>query len=239
MAGSEAPGAGRPGETGTGKELVARRIHAERARRRARSSPSTAPPSPRRCSRRSSSATSEAPSPGRREKREGRFKAADRGTLLLDEIAEMPLPAQAKLLRVVQEGRFEPLGTNAGGPRRRADRVRHAPRSEAAHRRGPLPGGPLLPAQRASPLHIPPLRERPGDMPLLVDHFLRDSRARRTDALPELSLPRWQALTAYPFPATCASSRTPSSTRSCSRAAAPSSSSTCPTTSRGWPERPS
>src|SRR5262249_60547086 len=89
-----------------------------------------------------------------------------------DEIAEIPLPAQAKLLRVLQEGRIEPLGTNESIPvdvriisathRDLKERIaEHLFREDLYYRLNVLD------------MSIPPLRERRADLPLLVEHFLR------------------------------------------------------------------
>ena len=102
------------GETGTGKERVARAIHdISRRAKRARSCRSPAPRCPSRCSRPSSSGTSAARSPTRRSERRGRFELADGGTLFLDDIDDMPLAVQVKLLRVLQEREVERLGSAA------------------------------------------------------------------------------------------------------------------------------
>ena len=99
------------GESGTGKEVLARFIHrcsprAARALRRRQ----LRRDSRRTCSRRCCSATSAAPSPARTPAHPGKFEQAQGGTLLLDEITEMPLGLQAKLLRVLQEREVERLG---------------------------------------------------------------------------------------------------------------------------------
>ena len=84
----------------------------------------------------------------------------------------MPLPAQAKLLRVLQEGQFEPLGTNT--PVRVDVRIVSATHRDLRRR---MAEGrfreDLYYRLNVVALHIPPLRERPGDLPLLVNHFLR------------------------------------------------------------------
>ena len=105
-------------------------------------------------------------------KRDGRFRAAHGGTLLLDEVAEMPLPAQAKLLRVLQEGVIEPLGTN--------ESVRVDVRVISATHRNLQGAGrdglfreDLYYRLNVLNIDIPPLRERQGDLPLLVQYFLK------------------------------------------------------------------
>ena len=98
------------GETGVGKDVLAREIHRLSPRATSRSSRSTAPASPRPCSRASSSATSGAPSRARRGAKVGLLEAGNGGTVFLDEIGEMPLTLQAKLLRVIEEREVLPVG---------------------------------------------------------------------------------------------------------------------------------
>ena len=101
------------GETGTGKELLARAIHQNSRRKNSRSSPSTAAPSPRTCWNRSCSATPRDRSPARWRPRRGKVEMADGGTLFLDEIGEMPIELQVKLLRLIQQGEIEKVGATS------------------------------------------------------------------------------------------------------------------------------
>ena len=120
------------GESGTGKELFARAIHHLSPRATSRSSRSTAPPSPKTWSKTSSSATSAARSPAPATAKLGKLELAHGGTLFLDEIGELPLAIQAKLLRVLEERRFDRVGGTQSHRRRRPHRRRHQPRSRAS-----------------------------------------------------------------------------------------------------------
>ena len=164
------------GESGTGKELVARTLH-ERSPRAA--SPFIAvncAAFPETLLEAELFGHERGAFTGAVKRRDGRFKAADGGTLLLDEIAEMPLPAQAKLLRVLQEGTVEPLGTNEST---RVDvRIISATHREPA-RSGSSDGRfreDLYYRLNVLDIEIPPLRERRGDLPLLLQYFLSGSR---------------------------------------------------------------
>jgi DNA-binding NtrC family response regulator len=192
------------GETGTGKELVARRIHARSARRAGPFVAVNCAAFPETLLEAELFGHERGAFTGAAKRRDGRFKAAHGGTLLLDEVAEIPMPAQAKLLRVLQDMAIEPLGTN--------DRVSVDVRIvSATHRdlkRRIAEGAfreDLYYRLNVVGLVVPPLRERPGDLPLLVSHFLETylaaSGTRRAGQahLPEVSLPAWQALAAYPF----------------------------------------
>ena len=185
------------GETGTGKELVARRLHALSGRSAGPFVAVNCAAFPDTLLEAELFGYARGAFTGATRARDGRFKAADRGTLLLDEVAEMPLPAQAKLLRVLQEGQFEPLGTNTSV---RGD-VRIVSATHQDLRRRIAEGlfrEDLYYRLNVVAVHIPPLRERPGDLPLLVSHFLRLHGAPG-DPIPDVSLPAWQALAAYPF----------------------------------------
>ncbi len=185
------------GETGTGKELVARRIHALSTRSAGPFVAVNCAAFPETLLEAELFGYARGAFTGATRAREGRFKAADRGTLLLDEVAEMPLPAQAKLLRVLQEGQFEPLGTNT--PVRVDVRIVSATHRDLRRR---IAEGhfreDLFYRLNVVAVHIPPLRERPGDLPLLVNHFLQ-LHLPKGAPLPEVSVAAWQALTAYPF----------------------------------------
>jgi two-component system nitrogen regulation response regulator NtrX len=131
--------------------------------------------------------------------REGRFAAADRGTLLLDEIGDMSLRAQAKVLRVLQEGAYEPMGSTRT--------VRVDLRVLAATHQD-LPGlvtdglfrEDLFCRLRVIPLEVPPLRDRAGDVRLLGEHFLANYAVRDGIVAPCLSEASWRLLDVYPWP---------------------------------------
>jgi DNA-binding NtrC family response regulator len=135
---------------------------------------------------------------GAERRRDGRFKFADGGTLFLDEIAELPLPIQAKLLRVLQEGTFEPLGSNTTI---KVDvRVVSATHRDLRERvRDGLFREDLFYRINVIEIPIPPLRERPGDLTALVQHFLlRFSPAGRP--VPTISRSAWLALSKHDYP---------------------------------------
>lgn len=186
------------GERGTGKEVVARMVHEQSARR-------DKPFVTVNCGALAENLVEaelfgheRGAFTGALRKRDGRVKAADGGTLLLDEVAELPLPAQARLLRVLQEGTVEPLGTNT--PMRVDVRIISTTHRNLQERiRAGLFREDLYYKINVIELQMPPLRERPGDIPLLVNHFL----ARMTPtgaASPTVSQAAWAALSQYSFP---------------------------------------
>ena len=100
------------GETGTGKELIARGIHGRAGGPTSRSSRSTVPRFPAALMESEFFGHEKGAFTGATQKREGRFELADRGTIFLDEIGELSLDLQAKILRVLQEGEFAPVGSS-------------------------------------------------------------------------------------------------------------------------------
>ncbi|HET6279988.1 MAG TPA: sigma-54 dependent transcriptional regulator [Polyangia bacterium] len=131
-------------------------------------------------------------------RRDGRFRAANGGTLLLDEVGDMSPAAQAKLLRVLQEGTVEPLGTNQTI---RVD-VRVISATNRDLRKMMANGSfreDLYYRLNVLNIDIPPLRERQGDLPLLAQFFLNKFR-RPNGSPPRMSLAAWSALAAYGFP---------------------------------------
>ncbi|MCL2341486.1 MAG: sigma-54 dependent transcriptional regulator, partial [Proteobacteria bacterium] len=135
---------------------------------------------------------------GAHAKKLGRFELADGGTLLLDEIGDLPLGLQAKLLRVIEEGECEHLG----GTRTIRVDVRLLC-STAKDLKQEAEAGrfrrDLLYRLSVIPLHMPPLRERVEDIPLLVNHFLREFGRKRGMEL-ALSGDAMQCLMQYDFP---------------------------------------
>jgi PAS domain S-box-containing protein len=134
-----------------------------------------------------------------RESRPGRFQAAHRGTLFLDEVGEISPAAQAKLLRALEEKEVTPLGASAA--------VKADARVIAATNRDLLTlvqegrfREDLLYRLRVIPIRLPPLKERRGDIPLLVDHLLRRLRARTGKPAREVSAEALDLLCAHDFP---------------------------------------
>ncbi|HVO30803.1 MAG TPA: sigma-54 dependent transcriptional regulator [bacterium] len=186
------------GESGTGKEVVARLLHEKSARKGKPFVAVNCAAFPETLLEAELFGHERGAFTGAVKKREGRFKAAHGGTLFLDEVAEIPAPAQAKLLRVLQEGTFEPLGTNT--PVKVDVRVISATHRNLKERIAQnLFREDLYYRLNVLPLSIPPLRERQGDLPLLVEHFLARFAPEKNPP-PSLSGRAWAALANYAWP---------------------------------------
>ncbi len=131
--------------------------------------------------------------------RPGRFKAADGGTIFLDEISELPYELQAKLLRVLQNGEYEPVGSDktekvdvrlvSASNQDLSDLVdNHSFRADLYYRIAVVP------------FHVPPLRDRPGDIPLLIDALLQRLSERGYPRDISFSREAMRPIMNYPWP---------------------------------------
>jgi formate hydrogenlyase transcriptional activator len=187
------------GETGTGKELIARAIHDRSPRRQH-------PLVKVNCGAISAGLVEselfghvKGAFTGALTNRDGRFKLADGGTIFLDEVGELPPDTQVKLLRVLQEQEFEPVGSS--------QTVRVNVRVIAATNidlgmmvsEGKFRGD-LFYRLNVLPLTLPPLRERQGDVPLLVAFFVQRFGKKLAKAIKRVSEETMQRLAGYPWP---------------------------------------
>jgi PAS domain S-box-containing protein len=186
------------GETGTGKELVAAAIHSESRRQHGPFVPVNCGALPEGVVESELFGHVKGAFSGAFRDKKGRFELAHRGTIFLDEIAELPKNMQVKLLRVLETGTFERVGgekpvsadirvvsaTNRD-LKREVDRKRF--RADLYYRLNVVP------------IILPPLRERQGDIPLLVEHFLEQARSRGQTPL-GFGLAAIKLLRSYPWP---------------------------------------
>ncbi len=187
------------GETGTGKELVARAIHTLSPRRDRTMVKLNCGAMAAGLVESELFGHERGAFTGALQRRIGRFEQANRGTLLLDEIGELPLDGQVKLLRVVEEQELERVGGS--------DPVRVDVRLIAATNRdlaADVPAGrfraDLFYRLNVVPLRLPPLRERPGDIPLLVHSFIAHFRRKLGKPLHDVSPESLRRLEAHSWP---------------------------------------
>ena len=186
------------GESGVGKELVARAIHRNSLRSRERFVQVNCAAIPEELIESELFGHEKGSFTGATDKQIGKFELADRGTIFLDEVGDMSQKTQAKVLRVLQEGEVERIGSQRT---LKVDvRVIAATNKdlEAAISEGTFRED-LYFRLSVIPVHVPPLRQRPDDIPLLVKHFADlfaadGGRTRRftPDALGVLQQHRWR-----------------------------------------------
>ncbi|HEV2149482.1 MAG TPA: sigma-54 dependent transcriptional regulator [Longimicrobiaceae bacterium] len=187
------------GESGTGKELAAAAVH--------RLSPRAGGPFirlncaaiPRDLVESELFGHERGSFTGATERRRGRFELASGGTLFLDEVGDLSLEAQAKLLRALEAGEIERVGGSEPIPVdvRVLSATNKDLRAEAAAGRFRED---LYFRLHVIPLHLPPLRERREDVPLLVEHFLARNRARTGLRPPRIAPSALEALARQPWP---------------------------------------
>jgi PAS domain S-box-containing protein len=187
------------GETGTGKELVARALHAASGRANRPLIKVNCAAVPAALMESEFFGHEKGAFTGATQRRAGRFALADRGTIFLDEVGELPLELQPKLLRVLQEGEFEPVGSSetrtvdvrviAATNRRLEDAVRRGQFREDLYYR-----------LSVFPIVVPPLRERRDDIPLLAERLARQYGQTIGRPVQPLSRDALRRLTSYGWP---------------------------------------
>ena len=165
------------GESGTGKELVARAIHESGSRKDRAFIKVNCAALPETLLESELFGHEKGAFTGAHTSRQGRFELADNGTIFLDEIGEMPLALQAKMLRILQEKQFERIG----GVKTLTVNVRIIAATNVSLEQAVEAGkfrADLYYRLNVVPIVLPPLRERKEDIPLLFNHFLKKSNQR-------------------------------------------------------------
>lgn len=187
------------GETGTGKELIARAVHDSSSRFGRPFIKLNCAAIPFDLLESELFGHEKGAFTGAIAQKIGRFELADKGTLFLDEVGDIPLPLQPKLLRVLQEQEFERLGSGrthqvdvrlvAATHRNLVEMVkRNEFRSDLYYR------------LNVFPIPLPPLRERREDIPALVEHFVEIYSRRMGKQIDQVSPETMSELTSYPWP---------------------------------------
>ena len=187
------------GENGTGKELVARTLHQLSPRAQQPMIDVNCAAIPEDLIESELFGHERGAFTGATSKKRGKFELADNGTLFLDEIGDMSLKTQAKILRVLQEQKFQ----RVGGSRTLSVNVRVIAASnkdlekqiEANRFREDL-----FYRLNVFPIHVPPLRERTADIPILVDVFLRESSRHNRKPKKSMTPEALSLLSQYPWP---------------------------------------
>jgi len=187
------------GESGVGKELVARAIHELSARRDQALVKVNCPSIPRELFESEFFGHLKGAFTGAHRDRIGRCELADQGTLFLDEVGEIPLDLQAKLLQVLQDRQFCRVGEDrtrsvdvrlvAATNRNLLEEVRKRRFREDLYYR-----------LTVFPIEVPPLRERRGDIPMLSDHFLRSAAREMGRPVPDVSKADIERMQDYDWP---------------------------------------
>jgi formate hydrogenlyase transcriptional activator len=187
------------GETGTGKELIARAIHNLSSRRERAFVKLNCAAIPLGLLESELFGHERGAFTGAIAQKTGRFELAHKGTLFLDEVGDIPLELQAKLLRVLQEQEFERLGSNhthkvdvrliAATHRDLAAMVKQGTFREDLYYR-----------LKVFPIHVPALRQRTEDIPKLVRHFIRMYARRMNKGIDEIPSETMEALIRYRWP---------------------------------------
>jgi PAS domain S-box-containing protein len=187
------------GESGTGKELIARAIHSASARADKPFIKVNCAALPTSLVESELFGHERGAFSGAIQRRIGRFELANGGTIFLDEIGEVPMEVQVKLLRVLQEREFERIGSNQP--------IRTDVRVITATNRNLLKSindgdfrADLYYRLNVFPLHLPPLRERRDDIPLLVRFFVQKHAPRIGRRIDSIDADTINALLAYPWP---------------------------------------
>ena len=187
------------GESGTGKEIVAKAIHYASSRKDKPFVPVNCAALPEHLLESELFGYEAGAFSGARKTKPGKFELAHGGTVFLDEVGELPLPMQPKILRVLEENQIDRLG----GTRRLPIDVRVVAATNKDLREEVKQGRfrqDLYFRLAVFPITIPPLRERKEDIPVLAKHFLKEFADRRNMAALTIAEDAMEVLVSYPWP---------------------------------------